>query len=174
MMKATGLLVPAMAVVLSINSGAAFGQALGARSASDTRCSQLQGADISKATAVIYYISGFDDAQRQAMSAALGGIPEGPPATRDQPNSTGSTAAGQPNAGGAQGSSPPASGAKSVPGTTITLSAEQVITACSQSPDSRIVDIITSQGGSGFAFGGTPNATEPAVTNSPAGNTPPQ
>jgi hypothetical protein len=91
------------------------------------RCSNIQELEPAHAAALIYYIAGYEDAIRDAQTQTAGGTTQGLTATE------GVSAA----AGAGVG--------------TLTLSAQAIITACSQSPDSRIADVIISQGGSGVS-----------------------
>ena len=109
------------------------------------RCSELATLDAAAQPGAIYYIAGYADGQRDATTFATVGGDESASEPADQSReSAGEGIAAETNAAEAElaaEESPVATGL--VP----TLSVEQIAAACAQSPDSRVADIITSQGG---------------------------
>lgn len=92
------------------------------------RCSALSDLTPAHAAALVYYIAGYGDATRNAQTQLAAGTSVGGGAVD-------SLATRSMTSGGAEA--------------TLTLSAQAIMAACAQSPDSRVTDIITSQGGSG-------------------------
>ena len=120
----------ALLSVLAIGAGIQSAQAQVAdNEVSVLRCSALSDLAPAHAAALVYYIAGYGDATRNAQTQLAAGTSVGGGAV-DSLATRGMT-----SGGGAEA--------------TLTLSAEAIMTACGQSPDSRVTDIITSQGGSG-------------------------
>jgi hypothetical protein len=97
------------------------------------RCSALADMSESERITTVFYIAGYYDGQRDAMTiATVGESAEGSPVTgaQDQPEPAESDAS---------------STMSSVDTATNTpdLAIDTILTACAQSPDSRIADIIT-------------------------------
>jgi len=97
------------------------------------RCATLATIEPTSLSTAIYYIAGYYNARRDLETIAVTGEP---------PVTAGSTLAAppqQPQAGVAAAETP----VTPVP----TLPLEAIVATCSQSPDSRIVDVITAHGG---------------------------
>lgn len=129
---------------------------------SGLRCSALGDLDEAERTTAVYYLAGYSNGERDAMSFAT---PDRSAVEQPAAESTGREAAQQQQP---QESSPPQEQQQSEgtvspeaavekprrtggPPVAVlpTIPAEAIIAACAQSPDSRIVDIITAQGALG-------------------------
>jgi hypothetical protein len=97
------------------------------------RCSALADMDEARQTTMIYYLAGYYDGQRDATTIATVG-------------QSAETAGETPTADGQE---QPAEGATPSPttGAVPELAMEAILSACAQSPDSRIVDIVTAHAG---------------------------
>jgi len=114
------------------------------------RCSALGELDDAGRVTALYYLAGYADGERDAMTFATVGTsteaasgsaaaqPAAPPAeAQPAPDASGGQSQGQ-------AAAPPASRR---PAVLPMLSEQEILAACAQSPDSRIVDIITAHGG---------------------------
>lgn len=116
----------------------------------DLTCSDIASLGEAHAAALVYYIAGYQDAQMSAGGEAMAAETAAP----------------------AEGEAPAQQSAEMIGG--VTLSAAAVITACQASPDMRVADVITAQGGSGampVAATAQPAAgeqAEPAEATQPA------
>lgn len=149
--------VIAAAALGVLQSGAAFAQTDGLGTASrnspaSLRCSALADIEEAERAAAIYFLAGYNSGERDAMTFATVGIGEAPAAGTDAGAGAATpeqqtAAEAEPQAGGeaATGGAPANAGgppAAMLP----TIDADAILAACAQSPDSRIVDIITAQG----------------------------
>jgi hypothetical protein len=143
-------------------TGAAFAQsddsALDTRdSPAGVRCSALGELPEADRAAAVYYLAGYNDGERDAMTFATVGTgaevaaepatdSAGQPAAGEaQPQQQEAPPADQTEGGNAAAVDAPAVGAEAAP-MLPTVAVDAIIAACAQSPDSRVVDIITAQG----------------------------
>lgn len=113
-----------------LSSAAVMAQSDTARrdSPSSLRCSALEDLDEAARSSAIHYLAGYNDGERDAMSFAT-------------------VTPGSENAAGAETSEDTPATPGGPPAAILpTLAVDAVLAACAQSPDSRIVDIITAQG----------------------------
>lgn len=136
--KMNKLRFAASVLVLTAFAGGASAQE--GTAAIDLTCSDIASLGEAHAAALVYYIAGYQDAQ---MSA--GGEAAAEPAAPAE----GETAPAEGAAAPAEGEAPAQQPATAEMVGGVTLSAAAVITACQDSPDMRVADVITAQGGSG-------------------------
>lgn len=131
-MKTLSLLGVVALLCTTSSAGAQSAPTAGPQRTPDAlRCSALTTMDPGAHAAAIYYIAGYYSAQRDLTTVAV---------TGQSPATVGAVTAdpAQPGQAGSAGAD-----ATPVP----TLPLEAIVATCSQSPDSRIVDVITAHGG---------------------------
>lgn len=142
----------AAAVLGMLQPNAALAQTDGLGTASrnspaSLRCSALADIEETERAAAIYFLAGYNSGERDAMTFAIVGIGEEPAAASATTPQQQTTAETEPQAGGEAATGDATANAGGPPAAMLpTIDADAILAACAQSPDSRIVDIITAQG----------------------------
>ena len=140
-------------------------------SAIDLTCADIASLGEAHAAALVYYIAGYQDAQ-MSMEGAAAPAEQAAPAQNEA--AQGEAATDTQPAGGADAEAAPAEGetetqtvsAQLVGG--ISLSAAAVLSACNDSAEMRIADVILNLGGSGAIPAPTSAGSTPAQQTAPA------